>query len=218
MVRDTFAGVGVAMALTACVCTSAQAAVQTYLTPAAFNQAANNLTTYTIPGPPTNSLASYTLGPLTFVSQGLLFIVDDGAYGDGIPYIDALSPAPVVPGINLFVSAGGPSALSFLFADFDAARPIDIAVDGSLVATVIAGPSLFGAPQPNVGFIGLTSSSPIASVTFRNPFGFETDILGFQAGNANVVAVPEPATFALLSTGLLGLGLTRRRGHKPNPA
>ncbi len=62
------------------------------------------------------------------------------------------------------------------------------------------------------GWFGWISDIPIASFTISRPSGtqehFQMDNLVFGAASSEV---PEPATFVLLGTALLGLGLWRRR-------
>jgi len=60
------------------------------------------------------------------------------------------------------------------------------------------------------GFLGLTSTTPIASVEFRRAFPNQQSF-GYHIDDLTFVQVPEPSTLALAALGALGLLLAARR-------
>lgn len=183
--------------------TAAHATVITYSSQAAFNAATTGVTTFNIPAPSGAAqqvFPPYTIGPLSFSSDGNLFLVNDGAFGAGQT---VLAASPVT---TETINANGSTALSFIIGIFTGSETLTIDVNGVFAATLT-----IPGGQPLSTFFGLTSTSPVTvlTITASNP-GLETDILRFQVGSAGTV-VPEPASFVLVGSGLLGFSLIRRR-------
>lgn len=184
---------------------SASAQVTAYTSPASFNAASTGLTTYVFPVSDVgNGGASYTLGPLTF-SDSNVFVFNDGSYGDGVVYLAAYS----FTGAAETLSLSGATALSFTLATYYEAGSILVNVNGTDVTTL----NLSGG-APITAFLGLTSVTPITSLSFTNVTvpGDEIDLTGFQVGSATV---PEPSGGAMLVIGGGGLWLILRGPRRP---
>jgi len=116
--------------------------------------------------------------------------------------------AQVDPGVNLFGLAfwnGDPQGNSLL-------RIYDRS--GVLIGTVTALINTGNATTLSNSFAGFTSTVPIGRLEWEGNAGDGWNHYdGLQAtfGGPNPTGVPEPSTLALVVTGLLGLGLFRRR-------
>lgn len=186
----------------------AQATLTSYDTQAAFIAAATGLTSYAIPAPVganfQNVSPSIVIGPATFASSAL-YLQNDGGYGAGQTYLDSVNAA-------LTMTLAGQTALGFDLGTFSfggsEGGSFTVSVNGGAPITVTT-----ASGSPAHQFFGLIDTSPITSLSFSIPStaGQELDILDFQVGSAAATAAPEPATLALLTTGLLGLAAARRR-------
>ena len=134
------------------------------------------------------------------------------------------------PGLGSFISAWGTGAMLFAYGifapktiafstpvsafgfDYGATACIVVAPcqSGSVSMTLSSGDTIFGSggPMPPMQFIGVISSQPLTSVSLQILPSLQL-VDNFSFGSQ----VPEPATFVLLATGLVGVGVRR---WKPN--
>ena len=196
----------------------ASATVTEYTDQSAYNAAISNSTIFnfdavTLPG--TVLPGGVTFGDLSVTGSGDDFpiVVGSGSlvYA-GSAFFTSLSLAPGVDASDVLLTSAGSRAIGFMYGDF---------ADGGgtpFTVTLSTGDSFQLSTPPNpgfdTGFIGFVSNTPITSVTFSDD-GQGFNLLQVDNSPAGTVGAPEPAPFALLTTGLLYLALlTRRRTVK----
>lgn len=158
------------------------------------------------------SVGANVLGSLTFTIDGNRGGQSGGtvaAFGTGNQF-----EGYVDPGLDFgssFIRIDMPFAVTAFGGDF-------LTTTSGDALTLMVGPDLikFGSYLGyglGNGFLGFTSTTPFTFITFSTE-GISPGIAGefFDLDNATYgAAVPEPATLLLICSGLLGLGLTRRR-------
>jgi PEP-CTERM motif len=155
-------------------------------------------------GNPTNPLSLNAASPNTS-------IVNDGAN----PTSPVLSGSPIFNGPIAVLFNVDVAGVGFDAGFFDAVGSTGItafARDGTLLGTIVN--SITG-----IQFLGLVTDNGLAQIAGvfldlvgSEPAGFAIDNLRFGiAGQVEVPNIPEPLTLALLGTGIVGLGLLRRR-------
>lgn len=145
--------------------------------------------------------ASTTVGPLTFTNgAGGASYNHDDSFGDPMTYLvnDGTTPTVTTTGNDTF-------AIGFFVAGTSETQDITVKVDEFRSRTfTINGDGEYS-------FIGFIGSSNINSITFSSTGG-QLDILAFATDAPYASPVPEPSSFALLGTGVLGIGgMVRRR-------
>ena len=185
----------------------AQAAIVPYTSAATFDAATMNDTTYDFAGLTQDTNYKYyptgvKVGPTTFTSGGNLFVVGANAGGGayGVPFLSGQDGTP-----NLLFTMSGESALGFDYGSyFKTSDPLDIIINGSDVFVVN-----LPATTSTLQFFGVTSSTPITSLTIRDVATTSTysgvDLTDFTVGSI-AGGVPEPSTWVMMLLGFGGLG------------
>jgi hypothetical protein len=175
-----------------------------YDTRADFESAfGSGLNTYTVSPIGGNSLSlgsSGMIGPITFTNSdaGETYIVNDGQYGAGVPYLSNDGTTPIATGSGTFYAIG-----------FELGEQYDSTTEISFVLNGFNSRTINVSEVPDTSFFGIISYVPITSVTFSGTDG-ELDVLSVETDATS--PVPEPSSFALLGTGILGVGgMIRRR-------
>jgi hypothetical protein len=141
---------------------------------------------------------SFTYAPVTFTSDGLYFF--DDAYD--MPYIAGSDAALTGP---TFIISTPYSALGLLLASYFERGVYRFEVSGVFHALRVPAPD-------DTAFLGIANRHGPISMSFVVPPGTEIDVPEFIAGAS---AVAEPAAWALMLSGLAGLGATLRRRRTP---
>jgi hypothetical protein len=179
-----------------------------------FMAAINAPTVITFDGiAPTNGFINYpagvTLSGVTFTANNAsMFIIDPGYYSAPYPsgfltddysvtdIVTATLPSVTAVGFDFGGLAGPTGPFTLILSDgFSTTVSNDLSVVGG-----------------SLGFVGITSSTPLTSITIEMP-----DVPNYNAvdnftyGTAGASPVPEPGTFGLMATGLIGaVGVLRR--------
>ena len=191
---------------------AAQAAATLYTSGAAFDLASTTDTLATFEGLPTGVLGSPLVTGGARVS-GPIYIAPAGSAFFGVPNTSQVLTANGDE--NWTITSDGGASFSAIGFDYYtnpfAASTFTLhAAGGAVIAsfTVAQTPS-------TLGFIGFTSTTPIAYMTTLVDRGYivDTGIDNLRLGT--VSAVPEAGSAAMLLAGLMGIGaLLRRRGHR----
>lgn len=195
----------------------AQAAVTTYTSSANFltNTTTSNLATFEglTTGPRGATLATNGI-TITSLPGGHavhdVYIAPASSSFFGVPNTSAVLTADGDENFRFQLTAGGTfGSIGFDFYTNPYGAPVFALFDSSSV--LIASISV---PQAvsSLGFIGFTSSTPIAYITTTVDRGWQVDTAYDNLRIGSVIAVPEPGAGWLLLAGLASVaGLVRRR-------
>lgn len=161
-----------------------------------------------------NSFVIYNAGPLTlsgvtFTGNGSMFVIGENYYSTAYPDGGYLNSDYARSGTNTIVAALplGTTAVGFDFGGLLGA-PVTFNVTLSDGFTWSGSSNGAISPLAPLEFIGFTSSTPLTSITIDMPDGPSYNAVdNFTVASA----VPEPASCALLLTGLGMLGAATRR-------
>jgi len=163
--------------------------------------------------------SSATFGGATFtVDAGSIFTIDPALF-NGCPGYCEIGTGDVLSaqgGANLLtISGGGVTALAFDWMTWDTA---------ALSVTLSTGDVIpLAATEFVPGFLGITSTIPITSLTINVPQGLGVlNLDNFAVGRIPTTTtttsgtVPEPGSLLLILSGLMVLGVSRHRQQAPS--
>jgi hypothetical protein len=188
-----------------------------YTSPAAYAAATTPGTTITFdgiasPGSFVNEPNPVVISGATFSSAtgSAIFVIDPGFYGSSYPsgFLN-LDYGPT--GINqLTISFASPvTGLSFNYGGLSGPSGIfTVVLSDGFTTTISTSQSIHG--TGSLDFVGFTSTVPLTSVSITTPDA--PDYNAFDNVTLDSTVTPEPSSFALLGTGIVGVfGLVRRR-------
>ena len=223
--------------LALCVSVSEGADITFLDTRVAFTGATTNVTTINFEGiVPTNAAQNFA-NPAGLTASGVNFTTSGtGPFGTGVVTVYGAGLAamqsavlntgtgailvwgpPNQPG-TAFLNAVLPAGITAVGTDFWAQQPfisvVDVTVNASDATSQVF--SVNTVNRPTASFVGFTSNVPITSLLFRTPAG-QTGLVvdNFSVGQSStpgpIPQVPEPITALLLSAGLVGLAVVKKR-------
>jgi hypothetical protein len=190
----------------------ANAAIITYNNLASWQAAVVGVNTVTFEENATGGFTSHGAGPVVFGggtytidAGGTIFTVDPAFVCPGYCDIGTGDVLSAQDGSQLTIS-GGVTALAFDWL---------VWLNTTLSITLSTGDLIPLATTAFVpGFFGVTSTTPITSLTLNVPtqFGFQVlNLDNFRTAQASVTPVPEPGALLLFASGLIALGVSQRR-------
>ena len=216
-ISQSISRAGAVLSLTLC-CAASQAAVTTYTSVESYTAVATTNLLATFEGLPSGSLGlSLEINGITIISlpgggsQHDVYIAPTNSSLFAVQNSSEVLTANGDENFRFQLTAGGTfTAIGFDFYSNPYDAPIFTFYDSS--SSLIASVTVPQAPS-SLGFIGLTSTTPIAYMTSTTNRGWSIDN-GFDNLQVGVSAVPEPATLGLWVAGLVGVAaLTRKRSR-----
>jgi hypothetical protein len=220
---STASGIGIVagwVALAASMPSSA-AGVTFFTSQASFSGASSTTLVETfeagsIPAVPRNvSLAGFTANGITYTpNSGNVFVANPGFTNFGAGVGTTTTSVLTANGDEDFTAAfsTAPTAVGF-DAYFNGLGPGSVRVFGA--GNVLLDTFNFSGTLDDIGYIGITSAAPIASIRWTTTLGgrLNTGIDNISLGDATTTVVPLPPALALLLGGLAVLGVTGRRNR-----
>lgn len=201
---------------------NASATSITYSDAASWTAASTGLTTidFGTLSPPPGSFIDYpsppglTIGGVTFTGTSAdLGVVSDtfccSTYARGFDTLDSGPASGIVASLPSDITAVGFYLYTVTLGDVTGSLPGTVTIEVNGLTDVVTTPT-----APNLAFFGVTSTSPITTLTItptQMGEGTAVDVINFAYGQtAPTTGVPEPGSLSLLLLGALSLGLLIR--------